>query len=52
MEDVTLVAVIVVFFVAAALLVRLLDDMIGHSADEPDPQDEAPEHEPQPGWPG
>ncbi len=51
MEDVLLIAVIVAFFVAAALLVRALDGMITRSGDEAGPQDEAgaPEREPEPG---
>jgi hypothetical protein len=39
MTDVILIAVIVAFFVAGALLVRLLDDMIaraGHDAESDD----------------
>jgi len=40
MTDVVLVATIVVFFVAAALLVRVLDRMIAGSAEEADPDEE------------
>jgi hypothetical protein len=40
MTDVVLVATIVVFFVAAALLVRVLDRMIAGSGDELDPDEE------------
>ncbi len=42
MGDVILIAVIVAFFVAAALVVRVLDHMIAHSGlDYADPEDEA-----------
>jgi hypothetical protein len=51
MTDVVLVATIVVFFVAAALLVRVLDRMIAGSGEEPDPDGqeaaEAPRLEPE-----
>jgi hypothetical protein len=40
MTDVVLVATIVVFFVAAALLVRVLDRMIAASGDEAGPDEE------------
>jgi UPF0716 family protein affecting phage T7 exclusion len=52
MEDVILIAVIVAFFVAGALLVRVLDRMITRRA-EADTEDDAgaPEREPQPGRP-
>ena len=45
MTDVVLIATIVVFFVAAALLVRVLDRMIANSAEEAGPGDDetAPE---------
>jgi hypothetical protein len=52
--DVVLVATIVAFFVAAALLVRVLDRMIASSSDEPDPGEEeaaAPRSEPEPSRP-
>jgi hypothetical protein len=48
MTDVVLVATIVVFFVAAALLVRVLDRMIANSGDEPDPDDEEAAEAPRP----
>ena len=55
MTDVVLVATIVVFFVAAALLVRVLDRMIANSAEEAEPGDEpaaeAPPRELEPGRP-
>ena len=43
MTDVILVATIIVFFVAAALLVRVLDRMIAGSRDEDGPDEEAAE---------
>jgi hypothetical protein len=43
MTDVILIATIVVFFVAAALLVRVLDRMIAGSRDEAGPDEEAAE---------
>lgn len=54
MTDVILIATIVVFFVAAALLVRVLDRMIEGSRDEAGPGEEAAEadasgHELEPG---
>jgi hypothetical protein len=54
MTDVVLVATIVVFFVAAALLVRVLDRMIAGSGDEADPDEEAaeaPQRQPEPSGP-
>jgi hypothetical protein len=45
MADVLLIAVIVAFFVAAALVVRLLDGMIAHADTDDDPDDEAPRPE-------
>jgi hypothetical protein len=41
MTDVILVAVIVAFFVAGALLVRVLDGMITHAGSDSDSDDEA-----------
>jgi hypothetical protein len=41
MTDVVLIATIVVFFVAAALLVRVLDRMIAGSGDEAGRDEEA-----------
>ena len=41
MTDVILIAVIVAFFVAGALLVRVLDHMIAHSGLDADSGDEA-----------
>jgi hypothetical protein len=50
MTDVVLVATIVVFFVAAALLVQVLDRMIAGSGDELDPdEEEAEAARPEPG---
>ncbi len=43
MTDVVLIATIVVFFVAAALLVRVLDRMIAGSGDEAGRDEEAAE---------
>ena len=40
MTDVILIATIVAFFVAAALLVRVLDHMIAASGSDADPGDE------------
>jgi hypothetical protein len=51
MTDVILLAVIVAFFVAGALLVRVLDHMIAHGGLDSD-SDEAAEPEPEPGGPG
>jgi ABC-type thiamin/hydroxymethylpyrimidine transport system permease subunit len=53
MEDVILIAVIVVFFVAGALLVRVLDRMIVRSGADAGSEDEAemPGREPLPGRP-
>ncbi len=42
MTDVILIATMVAFFVAAALLVRVLDHMIGGSGPDADPGDEVP----------
>ena len=41
MTDVILIATIVAFFVAAALLVRVLDRMIAASGTDADPDDQA-----------
>jgi hypothetical protein len=41
--DVVLIATIVAFFVAAALLVRVLDRMIAGSGEDADPGDAEPE---------
>jgi hypothetical protein len=41
MTDVILIATIAAFFVAAALLVRVLDHMIAGSGSDADPGDEA-----------
>jgi hypothetical protein len=41
MTDIILIAVIVAFFVAGALLVRVLDHMITHSGLDADSGDEA-----------
>jgi hypothetical protein len=41
MTDIILIAVIVAFFVAAALMVRVLDHMISGSGPDADPGDEA-----------
>jgi hypothetical protein len=41
MSDFVLVVVIVAFFVAAALVVRVLDRMIATDRDDADPADEA-----------
>jgi hypothetical protein len=41
--DVILIAVIVAFFVAGALLVRVLDHMIAHAGSDSDPGDDASE---------
>jgi hypothetical protein len=43
MTDVILVAAIVAFFVAAALLVRVLDRMIAHADSDTDAEAEAAE---------
>jgi hypothetical protein len=43
MTDVILVAAIVAFFVAAALLVRVLDSMIAHADSDIDAEAEASE---------
>jgi hypothetical protein len=43
MTDVILVAAIVAFFVAAALLVRVLDRMIAHADSDTDAEADAPE---------
>jgi hypothetical protein len=51
MTDVILIAVIVAFFVAGALLVRVLDRMITHAGLDFDSDDEAGP-EPEPGGPG
>jgi hypothetical protein len=52
MTDVILIAVIVAFFVGAALLVRVLDHMIVHAGLDTDSEDEAPGPELEPGKPG
>jgi hypothetical protein len=41
MTDIILIATVVAFFVAAALLVRVLDHMIASSASDADTDDEA-----------
>ena len=41
MTDVILIATIVAFFVAGALLVRVLDDMIAHAGRDAEPDDDA-----------
>jgi hypothetical protein len=46
MTDIILVATIVAFFVAGALLVRVLDHMITSSGSDADPGDEADEASP------
>ena len=43
MEDIILIATIVAFFVAAALVVRVLDHMIAGSGSDADLDDEAAE---------
>jgi hypothetical protein len=49
MSDVALIATIVVFFVAAALLVRVLDRMIAGSSElDPDEEEEAAAPRPEP----
>jgi hypothetical protein len=50
--DVILVAVLVAFFVAGALLVRVLDHMIAHGGVDSDSGDDASGPEPEPGRPG
>jgi hypothetical protein len=52
MTDVILLAVIVAFFVAGALLVRVLDHMIAHAGLDSDSADDASVPEPEPGRPG
>jgi hypothetical protein len=52
MTDVILLAVIVAFFVAGALLVRVLDHMITRAGLDSDSDDEAAGPEPEPGGPG
>ena len=47
MTDVLAVAVIVAFFVAAAIVVRLLDGMIAHAGTDAEPADEEPRPEQQ-----
>ena len=42
MTDVILLAAIVAFFVAGALLVRVLDGMIAHAGRDAEPDDDAP----------
>jgi len=49
MTDVILVAVIVTFFVAGALLVRVLDRMISRAGPDADPGDQASGPQPGPG---
>ena len=51
MTDIILIATIVAFFVAAALLVRVLDHMIASSASDADSDDEASETGLKPGRP-
>jgi len=41
MTDVILIAAIVAFFVAGALLVRVLDGMIAHAGRDAEPDDDA-----------
>ena len=43
MEDIILIATIVAFFVAAALVVRVLDHMIASSGSDADADDETAE---------
>jgi len=43
MADVLLIAVIVAFFVTAAIVVRLLDGMIAHAGTDIEPGDEPPD---------
>jgi hypothetical protein len=50
--DVILVAVIVAFFVAGALLVRVPDHMIAHAGSDSDSGDDASGPEPEPGTAG
>jgi hypothetical protein len=52
MTDVILLAVIVAFFVAGALLVRVLDHMIAHAGLDSDSADEGAGPELEPGEPG
>jgi hypothetical protein len=52
MTDIILVAVIVAFFMAGALLVRVLDHMIAHAGLDSDSDDEASGPEPEAGRPG
>jgi len=52
MTDVILLVVIVAFFVAGALLVRVLDHMIVHAGLDSDSDDEAGRPEPEPGGSG
>ena len=49
MTDVLLIAVIVAFFVAAAIVVRLLDGMITQAGTDADPGDEPPDTRLKPG---
>ena len=51
MTDIILIATIVAFFVAAALVVRVLDHMIASSASDADLDDEASETGLEPGRP-
>jgi hypothetical protein len=51
MEDIILIAAIVAFFVAAALVVRVLDHMIASAASDADLDDEAAETGLEPGRP-
>jgi hypothetical protein len=51
MTDVILIATIVAFFVAAALLVRVLDHMIAGSGTDADPGDEVSSPDVQSGRP-
>ena len=51
MEDIILIATVVAFFVAAALVVRVLDHMIVSSASDADLDDEAADTELEPGRP-
>jgi hypothetical protein len=51
MEDIILIATIVAFFIAAALVVRVLDHMIASSGSDADRDDEAADTELEPGRP-
>ena len=51
MTDIILIAAVVTFFVAAALVVRVLDHMIANAASDADRDDEAAETGLEPGRP-